>query len=178
MGAAAALYRGEIRVADTDRERYLQLPVGTARHPSETPERLVLRLFALGLLGDPQSGFRAGVSAGDEPDLATRDGDGRITRWIDVGTPGLERLRGATRRGRGIAVLTHNGLLERWRRQHGGNLALAADWEVWSVDADLVDTLARGLQPRFSWDLTLSGGMLYVTADGTSLCSEFVRIVA
>ncbi len=178
MAGTAALYRGQIVVADTDRDRYLTLDPATARHPSETLDRLVLRLLALGLFPWPDLAFRPGVSAGDDPDLATRDPDGRITHWIDVGTPALERLRAATRRDRLIGALTHSGLLDRWRRQHGGALDLAPQWQVWCIEAELVATLGQGLKARFRWELTLSGGMLYLAVDGRTLLSEVTAISA
>jgi uncharacterized protein YaeQ len=178
LGATTTLYRGQITVADTDRQRYLTLKPSTARHRSETLDRLVLRLLALALFPAPALRFRAGVSAGDEPDLAGHTEDGRISHWIDVGTPALERLQAASRRDRQIGVLTHSGLLERWRRQHGGRLALDPHWEVWCIEADLVQALGADLKPRLHWELTLAGGVLYLSSGTATLSSELQRITA
>jgi uncharacterized protein YaeQ len=178
LGAANTLYRGRITLADTDRQRYLTLEPSTARHPSETPDRVVLRLLALAVFPADALQFRTGVCAGEAPELVAHHPDGRISHWIDVGTPALQRLRAASRRDRQIGVLTHDGLLPRWRRQHGGRLALEPQWQVWCVAAPLVESLADGLRPRLHWDLTLADGVLYLDTGAATLSSELQRLTA
>ncbi|WP_456379261.1 YaeQ family protein [Thiolapillus sp.] len=171
MAQGSQLYHGHIQLSDTDRQCYETLEFSTPQHPSEKPERLVLRLLAYALLYEPGLEFRkGGVSQGDAPDLAVRDDVNRILHWIDLGTPALERLRKAARHTPKVSVVTHDGLLARWKRQHGNQLP---DFQgnILSLDEELVMTLSRSLPRRFDWQATISGGILYLDNAEESLIS-------
>ncbi len=171
MAQGSQLYHAHIQLSDTDGQRYETLAFSTPQHPSEKPERLVLRLLAYVLLYEPGLAFRkGGLSQGDAPDLAVRDNTDRILHWIDVGTPALDRLQKAARRTPQVSVVTHDGLLRRWKRQHGDQLP---DFQgrILSLDRELIETLAKTLTRRFEWQCTVSGGVLYLDADNLSLSS-------
>ncbi len=165
MARGSRLVHGRILLADADRNRYEELRLDTARHPSESADRLVLRLLAFLLLHEEGITFRGGgVSEGEAPDLAVHDATGRPVHWIDVGTPARERLLRAARRAK-VTVVTHDGLLPRWRRRHGGRLP-EFPGQILVLRHSLVESLAEGLDRRFRWQATISGGTLYLEADG------------
>ena len=169
MAQGSQLYHAHIQLSDSDEQRYATLDFATPQHPSEKPERLVLRLLAYVLLHEPGLAFRkGGLSQGDAPDLAVRDDTDRILHWIDVGTPALERLQKATRHTPRVSVVTHDGLLRRWKRQHGDRLP-AFQGRILSLDRELVEALAQSLTRRFAWQCTISGGVLYLDTDNLSL---------
>ena len=176
MAKGSRLYQGKVELADTDRGYYQALEPATALHPSESPERLVLRLLAYVILHEPGLSFRGGgVSQGEEPDLMVRDDSGEITHWIDVGTPTAERLHKAARKGRRLTVVTHEELLERWKRQHGGRLP-PFDGSVLLLESALVTELARNLPRRIRWQATISGDTLFLESDEGSLSSPLRRL--
>lgn len=171
MAQGSQLYHARILLSDTDRQRYETLEFSTPQHPSEKPERLVLRILAYALLHEPGLEFRkGGLSQGDAPDLAVRDETDRIQHWIDVGMPTLDRLKKAARHTPRVSVFTHAGRLQRWQRQHGNGLP-QFQGQILSVSEELVDTLAHSLPRRFEWQLTVSGGVLYLDAGALSLSS-------
>lgn len=177
MAQGSRLYHGRIQLSDSDQQRYETLEFSTPQHPSETAERLVLRLLAYALLYEPGLAFRkGGLSEGNAPDLAVRDETDRILHWIDVGTPALERLTKAARHMPRVSVVTHDGLLLRWKRQHGNQLP---DFQgsILSLETVLVTALAESLPRRFDWQATISGGMLYLDSADLSLSSalNYVR---
>lgn len=171
MAQGSQLYHAHIQLSDSDGQRYETLDFATPQHPSEKPERLVLRLLAYVLLYEPGLAFRkGGLSQGDAPDLAVRDDTDRILHWIDVGIPALERLQKAARHTSRVSVVTHDGLLRRWKRQHGDRLP-AFQGRILSLNRELVEALAQSLTRRFAWQCTISGGVLYLDADNLSLSS-------
>lgn len=171
MARGSRLYQGRVELADTDRGYYQRLEPATALHPSESVDRLVLRLLAYLVLHEPGLTFRGGgVSQGEEPDLAVRDDSGAISHWIDVGTPAAERLRKAARRGRRLTVVTHEELLHRWKRQHGESLP-AFDGSILVLQSALVNSLAEELPRRIRWQATISGATLFLEHEGRSLSS-------
>ncbi len=162
MAQGSQLYHGQIQLSDTDLHRYESLSFSTPQHPSEKPERLVLRLLAYALLYEQGMGFRkGGLSEGEAPDLAIKDDTGRIVHWIDVGTPALERVQKAAKRTPKVTVVTHTGLLLRWKRQHGDKLADFSG-EILCLEEPLINALVSSLPRRFDWQVTVSGGTLYL----------------
>ena len=53
MALPATIYRVDIQLSDLDRDRYESLQTTVARHPSETAERLVVRLLAYAFVSYP-----------------------------------------------------------------------------------------------------------------------------
>jgi len=174
MNRGGRLFRAKIRLADTDRHRYATRDTDLAQHLSETDERVILRLLAYLLFHQDRLAFRGGgVSEGDAPDLAATDATGRLVHWIDVGTPDEVRLRRAARRCR-VSVLTHTGLLSRWKRRHKGRLPLF-EGELLALEASLIDTLTDHLPRRLEWQATLTGEVLYLDTGERVLSSPLLH---
>jgi YaeQ protein len=95
MAQRSTVYRADLTVSDLDRGVYAQHALTLARHPSETEERLMVRLLAFALHADAALAFGRGLSAEDEADLWQRDPTGVIERWIDVGLPDEKDIRKA-----------------------------------------------------------------------------------
>ena len=96
-------------IADVDRGYYRDHVLRVARHPSETDERMMIRLLAFALHADDALEFGRGLSNDDEPDLWKRDLTGAIETWIDVGLPDERELRKACGRAREVFVLAYGG---------------------------------------------------------------------
>ena len=170
------LYRGTVTLADCDRDHHAVVEPATLHHPSETTERLVLRLLAWVLLHQPGLAARPGrVSEGEAPELAVQDPDGRIIHWIEVGTPDEKRLRKAAGRSDAVTVVTHEALLGRWRRRLGGRDP-AFGGELLVVETPLVEALARSLPRTFRWQATISGETLYLDDGATTHTSALRRL--
>lgn len=100
MALGATIYKAEINIADNDRAYYGSHAVTVARHPSETEERLMIRILAYALYenGDEMLAFTRGLSEVDEPDLWRKDLTGTILQWIETGLPDERRLLKADRK--------------------------------------------------------------------------------
>lgn len=169
MALSATIYRAAIQLSDIDRALYEHLEVTVARHPSETAERLVARLFAYALCYGEALSFTRGVAAGNEPDLWAREPDGRVREWIEVGLPDPDRLRKASRHaGRVILVASGSGL-RRWLEQHLPKLELIDNLTILALDPVFVGRVAERLQRVIDWSLTVSGGMIYLAIGSETL---------
>ena len=96
MALKSTIFKANLAVADIDHGYYADHALTLARHPSETDERMMLRLVALALNahklqdvcdGDGTLAFGAGLSNPDEPDVWLRDFTGARALWIEVGQP-------------------------------------------------------------------------------------------
>jgi uncharacterized protein YaeQ len=169
MALPSTVYRATIQLSHVDRGIYETIQATLARHPSETAERVVLRLLAYAICYGPDVAFTKGIGAGDEPDLWVKGGDGRVALWIEVGTPEPERLLKAARHAGRVVLLASAPNRHRWDEQHLARLAGAANLTVIGIDFAFVRQLAAGLERSIAWDVTISGDALYVTSGGEAL---------
>ena len=95
MASNATIFKATLQIADMDRNYYADHALTIARHPSETDERMMVRLLAFVQHAHEALAFGRGLSADDEPDLWRRDLTGAVELWIEVGQPEEKRLRKA-----------------------------------------------------------------------------------
>jgi uncharacterized protein YaeQ len=114
MALKATIFKAEIQIADMDRGHYADYNLTLARHPSETDERMMVRMLAFALFADPALGFGKGLCVDDEPDLWRKDLTGAIECWIDVGQPDEKWVRKACGRAAEVIVLTYGRAADVW----------------------------------------------------------------
>lgn len=93
MALKATIYKAVVNVADLDRNQFLDASLTLARHPSETQERMMLRLLAWIKYADERLQFTRGLSAEDEPEAWLRNDHLGIDLWIELGLPDERRLK-------------------------------------------------------------------------------------
>jgi uncharacterized protein YaeQ len=174
MALKAIIYKANLSVADMDRGVYAEQQVTIARHPSETDERMMLRLLALGLYRPANDAnglleFAKGLWDTDEPDLWHKDLTGNILHWVEVGQPDEKRLLKACGRAQRVTVLCFSAACPIWWNGIVGKVSRASNLEVWRIPAAQSQALA-GLAQR--------GMQLQVSVqDGTAWVSETLGAV-
>jgi uncharacterized protein YaeQ len=103
----ATVYKAHIQIADMDRHYYADHSLTLALHPSETQERMMLRLAAFVLFASERLEFTKGLAADDEPDLWCKSYSDEIELWIDVGLPSERRVRKACNRSKQVKLLCY-----------------------------------------------------------------------
>jgi len=167
MALPATLRRFTISLADADREIYEQLDWRVPQHPSESERYLVARLIARALEHAEGVEFsKLGVSDDDEPAIVQRNLRGELQAWIEVGSPSPDRLHKASKAAPRVAVYAWKNveaLVEAIRER---KIHRAEDLVIRSLPADLLDRVATTLDRNNTWDLSISGGTLYITING------------
>lgn len=134
MASGSTIYRASLVLADLDDARRGDYELRLARHPSETEERLMLRLLAFAMFADPRLEFGRGISTADEADLWLREEDGTLALWIDLGLVEERRIRRALSRARRVAVIAYGGrAVEPWWQREGARIALLARLSVLAI---------------------------------------------
>ncbi len=143
MSPKATIYKAELSVSDMDRHYYATHALTLARHPSETDERLMVRLLAFALHADERLEFGRGLSTDDEPDLWRKSLTGEIEQWIDLGQPDEQRIRKACGRARQVVVIGYSGRgFDIWWNKIAGGLARLKNLTVIDIPAATVQALA------------------------------------
>jgi uncharacterized protein YaeQ len=143
MALKATIFKASLQVSDVDRHYYGEHALTLARHPSETDERMMMRVLAFALNAHEQLAFGKGLSDADEPDLWQKDLTGRIVHWIDVGQPDEKRLIRASGRADRVTVYAYGGKAEQWWKASAGRLQRANNVAVWRVPGAASENVAR-----------------------------------
>jgi len=166
MALNATIYKVELQISDMDRHYYATHALTLARHPSETEERLMVRLLAFALHADERLEFGKGLSDEDEPALWRKAYTDEIELWIDVGQPDETRIRKACGRARQVVVINYGGnAAEIWWNRHATTLARHRNLTVLDIDADTVATLVTLLQRGMRLQALVQDGQLQLMND-------------
>ena len=170
MALKATVFKAELQVSDLDRQHYQGYELTLARHPSETDERMMLRLLAFALNADPQLSFTKGLCADDEPELWLKDLTGTIDLWIDLGQPDPKRLRRACGRARRVLLYNYGGRgADLWWRSHAETLRELANLEVLALSAEAGKALADLAARKMQLQCTVQEGQIWIGDADTSL---------
>lgn len=165
MAAKAVVYKAQLNVADTDRGYYADHALTLALHPSETEERLAIRLLAFALFADERLEFTRGLSTDDEPDLWQKDLTGDIERWIEVGQPDDSRIRKACNRAREVVVVTYGARApEPWWDKIAPALQRFENLTVLRIPADACIALTAMVTRAMQWQVTIQDGVAFVSS--------------
>jgi uncharacterized protein YaeQ len=171
MALKATIFKANLQIADMDRQIYVDHAVTIARHPSETDERMMVRLFALALnlpAGDTQGTLELAKDLwdGDEPSLWRRDLTGQLMHWIDVGQPDERRLLKASGRAGRVSVFSYSASTPIWWASLANRIARARNVEVWQIEASASQALAALAQRSMQLQLSVQDGTAWI-GDGT-----------
>ena len=173
MALKSTICKAELSVADIDRGYYGDHALTLARHPSETDERMMVRLLAFALNADEGLAFGRGLSTEDEPDLWQRDATGAIERWIEVGLPDERELRKACGRAREVRVLAYGGrAVELWWQGARDRLERQERLAVSEVPLEASRALAQLAGRSMRVQVTIQEGHVYVADGATSVAVE------
>src|SRR5512147_2812560 len=109
MALSATTCKAELAISDMDRHYYATHALTLAQQPSETDERMMIRLLAFALFAHERLEFGKGLSTTEEPALWLKEYSGEIRLWIEVGLPDERALRKACGRAENVVVLAYGG---------------------------------------------------------------------
>lgn len=173
MAIKPTIYKLKIALSDLNRDVYDSISLTLARHPSETMERMMVRVLAYCLNSSEQLVFCKGLSDTEEPDLWAHSLDGSLQLWIDVGEPSVDRIKKSSRVAEQVQVYSFNHKASTWWKQNQGQLS-SLSVSIYRFDWEQVRTLASISDRGMEFSLTLSGDSLYVASE-LGECELFIE---
>jgi uncharacterized protein YaeQ len=167
MALKATVIKAELQITDMDRHYYGAHGLTLAQHPSETDERLMVRLLAFALHADDRLEFGKGLSNEEEPDLWRKDYTGLIEQWIDLGQPDESRIRKACGRAREVVVVNYGGrAADLWWEKNASTLSRHQNLTVLDIAPDAVEALTALMQRGMRFHVMIQDGeMQWMTDD-------------
>ncbi len=176
MALKATIFKAQLQVSDMDRGHYATHALTLARHPSETDERMMVRLLAFALDADEALAFGPGLSTEDEPDLVHRDPTGAISLWIDVGLPDEREIRKAAGRAREVKVYTYGGRAsDLWWSQNREALERLRNVTVIDVPPEASQAMAKMVDRTMRLECTVQEGQVWLACGEDTLHVEPLR---
>jgi uncharacterized protein YaeQ len=167
MAPNATIFKATLHIADMDRHYYEDHAVTLARHPSETDERMMVRLLAFALHAHEALAFGRGIGAEDEPALWQKDLTGAIDLWIEVGLPDERAIRQASGRAKRVVVYSYGGRgADQWWENLRPSLARCRNLTVVNIPQDGSRALAQLAQRSMDLHCSIQEGQILM-GDGT-----------
>ncbi len=157
------IYKSRISLSDLERNYYDTLNLTIAQHPSETLERMMIRVMAFCLNAQENLAFTKGLSEPNEPDIKRVGLDGQLDLWIDVGEPAPDRIKKATRVARQVKVYSFNSKSDVWWQTEASKFA-PLSVSVYRIPWPQAQSLAALVDRTMDMSVTVTGDSAYVTA--------------
>ena len=109
MAQKATIYKVELSVSDMDRHYYETHKLTVAKHPSETDERLMVRVLAFALNAHEHLEMTKGLSTDDEPDIWQKSLSGELQLWVALGLPSEKVVRQSSGKSDAVIVYCYGG---------------------------------------------------------------------
>lgn len=164
MALKPTIYKLRIALSDINRNYYDTLDLTTAQHPSESLERMMVRVLAFCINAQEHLAFTKGLSAAEEPDLWAHTLDGQISLWIDVGEPAVDRIKKATRRAKMVKVYSFNSKSDIWWSQ-GQEKFSTLKVSIFQFPWESIQSLATLVQRTMDLSVTITDESAYIATE-------------
>lgn len=181
MALKAIIHKAKVSYSDLDNNVYSDHELTLARHPSETEERMMVRLLAY-VLNVPENNdhgtleFAKDMWEPDEPALQQKDHTGLLMHEIELGQPEEKRLVRACGRSKKVTVYSFGSTVAAWWAGVSGRLAKVKNLTVWQIPAEQAQALGALAEKTMDVQVTLQDGVLFVGAGERSVEVTMLRV--
>ncbi len=184
MALKSTIFKASLQIADIDHGYYADHALTLARHPSETDDRMMVRLVALAIHahelqntcgGDGVLAFGAGLSDPDDPDVSLTDFTGRKRWWIEVGQPDDKAMSKACSKADAVALYAFGSAADVWWRGIETKLTRLDKLQVWRLPTEAAPELAAMAERSMHLQVTVQEGALTLSGERGSVSVEPLR---
>ena len=169
MALKSTIYKANLQIADMDRHYYAEHALVIACHPSETVQRMMVRVIVFALHAHEQLEFGKGISDAEEPDLWQKNLTGSIQDWIEVGQPEERRVLKACGRAKQVVIYTYSSGESVWWKSIEDNLARAKNLRVMQIAAATSIALEKFCQRSMQLQVTIQDGEIWMRDDESAV---------
>ena len=172
MALKSTIYKADLNIADMDRGYYADHSLTIARHPSETDERMMIRVLAFAIHASERLAFGKGISDTEEPDFWLKDYTDAILLWGEVGQPEDRRLLKACGRAEQVVVYSFAHASPIWWKQINSRLDRAKNLQVKNIPSSTSQELAKLAQRTMQLQCTIQDGQIWLSGGDDSILVE------
>ena len=175
MAQPSTTYKFELNLTDLDRNVYQSVKQTIARHPSETEERLMVRLLAYCRFAEANAEgleFTKDLFETGEPALWQHDLTGMLTQWIEVGLPDEDKVRKASARCPRVAVVAYGSTASDWY-QKSSKLKTLSNVSVWALSTASTEAVQALCSRGMDLQLNIMDGEWTLISDDAQAIIEW-----
>jgi uncharacterized protein YaeQ len=177
MAIKATVFKANLQIADMERHYYQDHALTLAQHPSETDERLMVRLLAFALHAHEYLEFGQGMTDEAEADLWLKDLTGAIELWIDVGIPDEKLIRKACGRARQVVVYSYGGrVADMWFAQNRAQFERQQNLSIINLPPESTRDLHTLVQRTMDLQCTIQDGQVWLSNGETSVEIQRIKL--
>lgn len=169
MALKSIIYRAELQIADMDRHYYQSHSLTVARHPSETDERMMVRILAFALNASEHLSFANGLTSSDEPDLWEKDLTGSISLWIMVGLPDEKLIKKACGRANKVVILSYGGSAALLWYASLAQIRKLANLSIINIEQTASLALAKLAERSMKIQVSIEDGIAWLTSGNSAI---------
>lgn len=179
MAINSTIFKANLQIADMERHYYHEHALTIAQHPSETDERMMIRLLAFGLHAHEYLEFGQGMTNDDEADLWQKDLSSVIELWIDVGIPDEKLIRKACGRANQVVVYCYGGrVVDTWFTQNRVQFERLKNLTVINMAIETTRAIAKMAQRKMQLNFTIQDGQVWLGNGDEIVMIELVTLIA
>ena len=166
MAQKATIYKVELSVSDMDRHYYETHKLTVAKHPSETDERLMVRLVAFALNAHEHLEMTKGLSTDDEPDIWQKSLSGELDVWVALGLPSEKVIRQSCGKAGRVILYPYGGkTAEMWWEKVKNSTTRFDNLQVVNLAEADTDALAKLASRTMKLQVNIQDGEVMVSVD-------------
>ncbi|MEP2920592.1 YaeQ family protein [Sulfitobacter sp.] len=166
MAQKSTIYKVELSVSDMDRHYYETHKLTVAKHPSETDERLMVRLIAFALNANEQLELTKGLSTDDEPDIWQKSLSDELELWIALGLPSEKIIRQSCSKAHKVIIYCYGGrTAEVWWDKIKNSTTRFDNLSVVNLSEQDTDALAKLANRSMKIQVNIQDGEVMVSLD-------------
>jgi uncharacterized protein YaeQ len=166
MAQNATIYKVELSVSDMDRHYYETHKLTVAKHPSETDERLMVRLLAFALNAHEQLEMTKGISTDDEPDIWQKSLSNELELWVSLGQPSEKLVRQSCGKASKVAIYSYGGrTAEMWWDKLKNSTSRFENLQVMNLSEQDTGELAKLSNRSMKLQVNIQDGEVMVSGD-------------
>jgi uncharacterized protein YaeQ len=175
MAIKATVIKANLQIADMERHYYHEHVLTLSQHPSETSERMMVRLLAFAMHAHEYLEFGQGMTADDEADLWQKDLTGFIELWIDVGLPDEKLIRKACGRANKVIVYCYGGrAVDMWFAQNHSQFDRLKNLTIINLPQESTRAIAALAQKNMQLQCNIQEGQVSLMDDKTTVTIDAV----
>lgn len=175
MALKATIYKATVNVANVDEHIYETYPLTIAQHPSETLERVMVRIMAYVRFAHERLEFTKDLFETNEPALWQKDLTGLLEQWIEVGCPDEDKVKKASARCEQVAVVAYGSTASDWY-QKSSKLKTLRNLQVWRLTEASTAALETLCERTMELQLNIMDGEWTVLSDQGQAVVEWEQL--
>lgn len=168
MAQGHKIFKANLQIADMDRHYYDEHLLTIAQHPSETDERVMIRVLAFALNATERLVFADSISDASQADIWDKDYDEQVSLWIMLGLPDEKRIRKAVSRAKKVIIYSYGGnVADIWFKKL--NLNEYSNLNVINISSEDSTSLSLLASRGMTLNFTIQDGEVMISSDSANI---------